>query len=228
MSVMSPEERAYMWRTADAHRGEERESLLHAIVDTMLAELRSDVDLYGDYQDAFVSSVDLLDHYGRFFDHSMLMAYQGLGLHSSAEEEERGEDSRRLLVVVSSRLGDLAADEDATAPDRRVAGGLSDLWRTRLLETEEEQYLTVAQLAARHGVTPQAVYQWIQKGKIDFEERPGGSYRIPAEQFRTSRATLEKRANTRRKLRELQGDEPMTIEEVVEALRSSRRDDDAD
>ena len=226
MYVTSPEDRALAWRAASSRRGEEREALRHLLVSEMLVELRSDLDLYGDYGDRFVDSVDLLDRYDRFFDHAMLMAYQGLGMGGEGEDER--EDSRRLLATVAARLGELAASDEVDAADRHRSGELADLWRDLLAGREGEQFLSVAQLAARHGVTPQAVYKWIHGGKIEAEERPGGSYRIPAAQFRSSPSSLADRAETRRKLRERQRGRPMGDAEIVAALRESRRDDAAD
>lgn len=225
MHITSPEDRAVAWRTALSRRGEEREALRHLLASEMLVELRSDLDLYGDYGDAFVESVDLLDRYDRFFDHSMLMAYQALGVDE--EEGEGHEDSRRLLAGVAARLGEVAADEVETG-DWRRAGELAELWRDHLAVPQSEEYLSVAQLAARHGVTPQAVYKWIHSGKIEAEERPGGSYRIPAAQFRSAPSLLARRAETRRKLRELQRGRPLSDEEIVAALREGRRDDATD
>lgn len=42
--------------------------------------------------------------------------------------------------------------------------------------------LSVADVAAHFGVTPQAVYKWCEAGKIEFERTPGGGYRIPGAQ----------------------------------------------
>jgi excisionase family DNA binding protein len=223
MYVTSPEDRAVAWRTASSRRGEEREALRHLLASEMLVELRSDLDLYGDYGDCFVNSVDLLDRYERFFDHPMLMAYQALGVEREGEDEH--EASRRLLAAVAARLGEVAASDEVEDQDRRQSGEFADVWREHLAGRQAEQYLTVAQLAARHGVTPQAVYKWIHAGKIEAEERPGGSYRIPAGQFRSSSALLARRAETRRKLRDLQGGHVLSDEEIVAALRESRRDD---
>jgi len=225
MYVTSPEDRAVAWRTALSRRGAERNALRHLLASEMLVELRSALDLYGDYGDGFVDSVDLLDRYDRFFDHSMLMAYQALGVEREDEDEHEG--SRRLLATVADRLGEVASSAEVDASDGRRAGELADLWREHLVGDQSEQYLTVAQLAARHGVTPQAVYKWIHSGKIDAEERPGGSYRIPAGQFRSSLSLLSRRAETRRKLRGLQRGRALSDEEIVAALRESRRDDDA-
>jgi excisionase family DNA binding protein len=225
MYVTSPEDRAVVWRSALSRRGEEREALRHLLVSEMLVELRSDLDLYGDYGDAFVESVDLLDRHERFFDHAMLMGYQALGVEQEGEDER--EDSRRLLATVAARLGEVAASEAVEPDDLRRAAELSDRWREHLASGQGEQYLSVAQLAARHGVTPQAVYKWIHSGKIEADERPGGSYRIPVAQFRSSPSLLSRRAETRRKLRELQRGRPASDEQIVAALRESRRDDAA-
>jgi excisionase family DNA binding protein len=226
MYVTSPEDRAVAWRTASSRRGEEREALRHLLASEMLVELRSDLNLYGDYGDAFVESVDLLDRHERFFDHTMLMAYQSLGVAREGEDEH--EDSRRLLAAVAARLGEVSAgDEAAEVGDWRRAEELADLWRDHLSAPPGEEYLSVAQLAGRHGVTPQAVYKWIHAGKIEAEERPGGSYRIPAAQFRASSELLARRAETRRKLRALQGGRPLSDTEIVAALREGRRDDAA-
>jgi excisionase family DNA binding protein len=223
MHVTSPEDRAVAWRTALSRRGEERDALRHLLASEMLVELRSDLDLYGEYSDGFVDSVDLLDRYECFFDHSMLMAYQALGVEREGEDEH--EDSRRLLATVAARLGDVAASDEVEDADRRRSGELADVWRERLTARQGGRYLTVAQVAARQGVTPQAVYKWIHSGKIEAEERPGGSYRIPADQFRSSSALLARRAETRRKLRALQRGPALSDEEIVAALRESRRDD---
>ncbi len=44
-------------------------------------------------------------------------------------------------------------------------------------------YITAAEVAAHFGVSSKAVYRWMASGRIRAERRPGGSYRIPAEQF---------------------------------------------
>ena len=137
----------------------------------------------------------------------------------------RHEDSRRLLATVAARLSELAASAGVEAADRRRSGELGDLWREHITAGRGEQYLTVSELAARHGVTPQAVYKWIHSGKIEAVERPGGSYRIPASQFRSSSSVLARRAATRSKLRDHARGRLLSDEEIVAALRESRRDD---
>jgi excisionase family DNA binding protein len=45
-------------------------------------------------------------------------------------------------------------------------------------------YVRAADVAAHFGVSVKAVYRWMATGRIRAERRPGGSYRIPADQFR--------------------------------------------
>ena len=45
-------------------------------------------------------------------------------------------------------------------------------------------YVTAIEVAAHFGVSVKAVYRWMATGRIRAERRPGGSYRIPADQFR--------------------------------------------
>lgn len=49
-----------------------------------------------------------------------------------------------------------------------------------------EGYVSVAAVAAHFGVSVKAVYRWMAAGRIEAERRPGGSYRIPAAQFRSA------------------------------------------
>lgn len=217
MLITSPEDRAILWREALAHRDEARESRLRFIASDILTELRGEFALYHGYEDEFVESIIALAEHDRFLDPDMLAAYQGVGVEEDA--------AARLFALIASRLSDLAGDERGSQDVRLRVAELHELWRERIASTEEEQHLTVAQVASRYGVTPQAVYKWIHAGKIEAEETPGGSYRVSAAQFRASRAELERRAALRRKLASRWGEEePLTEAEVVEAVRRSRRD----
>jgi excisionase family DNA binding protein len=216
--TISPEERSSEWRETSAQRGEVRERRLRYLAAHMLVELRSEFDLYGGYADEFVETLLTLDRHDALFDHEMMTAYQFLGATDDS--------GARLLALIAGRLAVLA-DADAAVPETRTrAAALAEIWRERVQSAEDEAYLTVAQVAARYAVTPQAVYKWIQKGKIEAEETPGGSYRVPAAQFTTSRAALERRIQTRRRLNERSAEEPLTDEEVAERIRETRREQD--
>ncbi|HVC88802.1 MAG TPA: helix-turn-helix domain-containing protein [Gaiellaceae bacterium] len=215
MLAISPEDRAIMWREALAHRGDDRLAHLRFIASDLLVALHSSFDLYMGYEDDFVETIVILADRDLFLDNDMLSAYQALG---ADDEEAPG----RLLALVVSRLGDLAGS--GTAASGR-AGELAELWSEVLSSKEEEDVLTVAQVAARYRVTPQAVYKWIHAGKVDAEETPGGSYRIAASQFRTKRELQERRRELRRRLAQRTGaDGDLSDEELVAAIRESRRD----
>ena len=62
---------------------------------------------------------------------------------------------------------------------------LAGAWQLHIADRAQagRQWLTAAQVAARYGVTPQAVYKWIAAGRVRAEQTPGGSWRLPADQF---------------------------------------------
>lgn len=215
MLATSPEDRAIMWREALAHRDDERVAHLRFIASDILGALSSPFDLYAGYEDPIVESVLALAEHGLFLENDMLAAYQAVG----SEDEEA---ASRLLALLISRLGDLAGTAEE-ADLRAHAGGLAEFWR-EIIASREEDLLTVAQVAARYRVTPQAVYKWIHAGKVRAEETPGGSYRIPASQFRTDAAVHQRRSELRRQLAErARRDPPLADGELVAAIRESRR-----
>ena len=46
--------------------------------------------------------------------------------------------------------------------------------------------LSTGQVAKKLGVSTQAVINWIEAGKLEAIKLPGGHYRIPANQFKTT------------------------------------------
>jgi excisionase family DNA binding protein len=62
---------------------------------------------------------------------------------------------------------------------------LASQWREHVLgrRRTEPDYVSVGDVAARYGVTTQAVYKWLKDGRIEATRGPGGSWRIPAAQF---------------------------------------------
>ena len=75
-------------------------------------------------------------------------------------------------------------------------------WREHVLTRAkaEPAYLSVGDVAARFGVTTQAVYKWLAKERIEATRGPGGSWRIPAAQFEQDKRS----ARTRNALDKLQ------------------------
>ena len=51
---------------------------------------------------------------------------------------------------------------------------------------DDTKMLTTGDVSKKLGVSKQAVINWIETGKIKAYQTPGGHYRIPADQFRTS------------------------------------------
>ena len=68
-------------------------------------------------------------------------------------------------------------------------------------QRSEPQYISVGDVAARYGVTSQAVYKWLRDERIQATRGPGGSWRIPAAQFDqdTRPATSRRRLDDVRK-----------------------------
>lgn len=175
MLITGPEDRAIEWRETAAHRGEERERRLRYLASNILVELRGPFDLYHGHEDEFLETILLLDRFGRLLDQDLLTAYQGIAIEDDA--------APRFFASITARLGELAADEGIDSDEGSRAAELELRWREAIADKETDSMLTVAEVAARFGVRPQAVYKWIHSGKIFYEESPGGSYRVPAAQF---------------------------------------------
>jgi excisionase family DNA binding protein len=74
-------------------------------------------------------------------------------------------------------------------------------WREHVIgrRRPEPEYVSVGDVAARYGVTTQAVYKWLRDERIEATRGPGGSWRIPAAQFERD----TRPATSRRQLDEL-------------------------
>src|ERR1039457_3883898 len=64
MSILSPTDRAVLWRTVLTSGSEERESLLRVLAAEILDSVGRRLDLYDGYEDAVVETVGLLDASG--------------------------------------------------------------------------------------------------------------------------------------------------------------------
>jgi len=119
------------------------------------------------------------------------------------------------------------ADVERLGVDRRLeAMRLAGVWRGHVLERagQEPEWLTASQVAARYGVTPQAVYKWIKAGRVQAEQTPGGSWRLPADQFSRGRVELAQLAELQAKLLEHRGDAPaLSNEEIADEIVRRRR-----
>jgi excisionase family DNA binding protein len=202
MEILSPEDRVVLWRSAIDAEGAERQALVRVIAREIVDSL-SELDLHSD-EDARLTleSLHTLDDAGLF-------ASDGL---------------RRCIEMLHEPEGGV----DLLVADRRVrAVEMASEWREHVLgrRRPESEIVSVGDVAARYGVTTQAVYKWLRDGRIEATRGPGGSWRIPLAQFdRDSRP-----ATSRRKLDELKrhlvavqdGQELPSEDELTATMRDS-------
>ena len=177
MEILSPEDRVVLWRAAIDADGSRREALMHVIAKEIVSSLGA-LDLYEDqYAQLTVESLQTLDDAGLFASDSLRRCLETL------HEPGGGAD---LVAAEFAGLLRAAADVEHLGVERRVrAVEAASQWREHVLSRQrpEPAYLSVGDVAARFGVTTQAVYKWLQRQRIEGTRGPGGSWRIPAAQF---------------------------------------------
>jgi excisionase family DNA binding protein len=177
VELLKPEDRVVLWRALIDAEGREREALLHVIAKEIVACL-SELDLYEDrYAQLTLESLHTLDDAGLFASESLRRALEEL------HEPGGGAD---LLAAELAGLLRSAADVEHLGVERRVrAVEMASQWREHVLgrQRPEPGYVSVGDVAARFGVSTQAVYKWLAKQRIEGTRGPGGSWRIPAAQF---------------------------------------------
>ena len=177
MDILSPEDRVVLWRAAIDAEGAQRETLVRAIAKEIFESLGA-LDLYADeYAQLTVESLRTLDEAGLFASDSLRRCLEAL------HEPDGGVD---LIVGEIAGLLRAAAGVEHLGVESRVrAIEMASQWREHILgrDRPEPAYLSVGDVAARFGVTTQAVYKWLQKQRIEGTRGPGGSWRIPAAQF---------------------------------------------
>ncbi len=219
MEILSPEDRVVLWRAAIDADGSRREALMHAIAKEIVDGL-SALDLYEDrYAQLTIESLETLDDAGLFASDSLRKCLEVL------HEPGGGVD---LLAAELAGLLRAAADVEHLGVERRVrAVEMASQWREHVLgrRRPEPAYLSVGDVAARFGVTTQAVYKWLQKQRIEGTRGPGGSWRIPAAQFERDTRPASTRArldNVQARLIRLHGDSDLPSEaDLAEQLRAA-------
>lgn len=220
MSIMSPGDRAVLWRAAIMSGSEDRDTMLKVLAREVLDSVGRRFDLYGHYEDELIEAVALLDESGLLGRDDLREAFE------EADKDE--EHARTFLALFADHLRQ-AGELERLGVDRRLrAIELAGTWRKHLLERppEDGDWLTVAEVAARYEVTPQAVYKWIGRGRVQSHRTPGGSIRLPASQFeRAGRVDRRRLAALQRKLMQRHGDVPAVgDEELAEEVVARRRD----
>lgn len=189
MEILSPEDRVILWRSTIDAEGRQRAAFLRAIAKDV-AESLSALDLYSDdYAKLVVESLQTLDDAGLFASDGVRRSFETL------HEPEGGVD---LLAAELAGLLRDAAGVEHLGVDRRVrAVEMASEWREHVMgrQRPEPEYISVGDVAARYGVTTQAVYKWLKDQRIDATRGPGGSWRIPAAQFdRDTRPATSRKA----------------------------------
>jgi excisionase family DNA binding protein len=208
-----------LWRSAIDAEGPTRQALLHVIAKEIVESLCS-LDLYSDeYAKLTLESLQTLDDAALFADDGLRRCIETL------HEPDGGVDL--LAAEISGLLRDAAGVGHLGAERRVHAVDMASDWRERVLgrRRSEPEYISVGDVAARYGVTTQAVYKWLRDDRIEATRGPGGSWRIPAAQF----ARDERPATSRRKLDDLKkhlvtvhnGDELPSEDELTSGMRDS-------
>jgi hypothetical protein len=202
MSILSPTDRAVLWRMAITSGPAERRSLLRVLAAEILSSVGRRLDLYGGYEDEMVETVEILD---------------GSGL--------LGRDDLREAFELISHLNAASDIERLDVETRLKALRLASAWQRHVDDRSqgEPEWLSAAQVAAHYGVTPQAVYKWIGAGRVKAEQTPGGSWRLPAEQFTHDAFKPDAAAQLKAELLERAGDLPSPSDEDLAAEILERR-----
>jgi excisionase family DNA binding protein len=189
MEILSPEDRVVLWRSTIDAEGPLRSALLHAIAQDVVESL-SALDLYeGEYAKLTLETLETLDYSALFARDSVRRCLETL------HEPDGGVD---LLAGEFAGLLREAAGIEHLGADRRVhAVEMASEWREHVIgrQRPEPEYVSVGDVAARYGVTTQAVYKWLKDERIEATRMPGGSWRIPAAQFdRDTRPATSRKA----------------------------------
>src|SRR5215204_4048445 len=200
MSILSPTDRAVLWRTVVTSGSEDRGSLLRVLAREVLDSVGRRLDMYGGHEEEVVETMALLDASGLLGRDDLREAFE--------EADEDDDHAQGFAAVLARHLAE-AADIDRLGADARVlAARLSATRQGHVLDRARPDtgWSTATQVAARYGVTPQAVYKWIRASRVTAEQTPGGSWRQPADQFGRSRIDPRRLAALKARLAERVGD----------------------
>ncbi len=217
MSILSPTDRAVLWRMTVTSGSEERASRLKILASEILESAGRCLDLYSGFDEEVIETVEILDASGLLGRDDLREAF-----------EDADEDDGRAQVfagLLASHL-DAGADIERLGVDVRLrALRLAGIWRGHVSDRarEEPEWLSAAQVAARYGVTPQAVYKWIDAGRVRAERTPGGSWRLAADQFERHPARQDAATSLKARLVERAGSTPSPSDEELAAEIVARR-----
>jgi excisionase family DNA binding protein len=217
MSILSPTDRAVLWRMTVTSGREERASRLKILAAEILGSAGRRLDLYNGFDDEVIETVELLDASGLLGRDDLREAF---------EDADEDDDRAQIFAALLASHLDTAADIERLGVDVRMrALRLAGAWRGHVSDRARvgPEWLSVAQVAARYGVTPQAVYKWIDVGRVSAERTPGGSWRLAADQFDRDRAKQEETTELKARLVERTGSTPSPSDEELAAEIVARR-----
>jgi excisionase family DNA binding protein len=218
MSILSPSDRAVLWRTVTTSSPEDRGPLLRVLAREVLDSVGGRLNMYAGHEDDVVATIALLDESGLLGRDDLREAFEEAG-----EDPENADAMAALLAAHLFRAADI---ERLGVDVRLTALRLATAWQLHVNEhaTVIPEWLTAAQVAARYGVTPQAVYKWIRSGRVQAEQTPGGSWRLPSSQFeRGSRVDPGRITALKSKLLSIGGDTDVSDEELAEEIVDRRQ-----
>jgi excisionase family DNA binding protein len=217
MSILSPTDRAVLWRITVTSDREERASRLKILAAEILESAGRRLDLYGGFDDEVIETVEILDASGLLGRDDLREAF---------EDADEDDDRAQIFAALLASHLDSAADIERLGVHARMrALRLAGAWRGHVSDRArvEPEWLSVAQVAARYGVTPQAVYRWIDAGRVSAERTPGGSWRLAADQFDRDRVKQEEAAELKARLVERAGSTPSPSDDELAAEIVARR-----
>lgn len=218
MGMLSPTDRAVLWRTAVTSGPDDRGSLLRVLAREVLDSVGRRLDMYSGHEDEVIETVELLDASGLLGRDDLREAFE--------DADEDDDHAQAFAALLAGHLGQ-AADVERLGGDARViAARLSATWQGHVLNRPraDTAWLTASQVAVRYGVTPQAVYKWIKAGRVRAEQTPGGSWRLPADQFDRGRTDPRRLAALKARLVEHAGDAPTASDgELADEIVSRRQ-----
>jgi hypothetical protein len=198
---------------------DERPSLLRILAAEVIGGIGRRLDLYAGYEDEMVETVEILDQSGLLGRDDLREAFE-----EADESDDRAQTFAALLI---SHLNAAADVERLDVETRLKALRLAGAWQRHIDDRSQREsgWLTAAQVAVHYGVTPQAVYKWIGAGRVKAEQTPGGSWRLPAEQFTRGVFTPDAAAQLKAELLERAADAPSPSDrdlaaEIIERHRS--------
>ncbi len=217
MSILSPTDRAVLWRMTVTSDREERASRLKILAAEILGSAGRHLDLYGGFDEEVIETVEILDASGLLGRDDLREAFE-----DADEDDDR---AQAFAALLASHL-DAAADIERLGVDTRMrALRLAGAWRGHVGDRArvDPEWLSVAQVAAHYGVTPQAVYKWIDAGRVSAERTPGGSWRLAADQFERNPARQDAATALKTKLVEHVASAPGPSDEELAGEIVARR-----